>query len=598
MRTLRSRDRRTTTKGTAVDTDRRWGRGAAHARRPRLTGPAVSALLAFVLLVTGCSAIPTSGPVGVISASEGEPDVVAPVFDPQGPSSGATPERVLQDFIRAGTGAGGGYSVARQFLTAELAETWQPEERIVLFRGDPRVEKRETDGVYQIQLETTGTVDARGVRTNSAGPSTETLGVRMVEADGEWRIDEIPDGIMIAQSSARDLLTSHSLSFYSSNYRYWVPDARWFVRRTGVTARIVQAMLAGPAPYLQGAVTSAFPEGVTLARDSIPITSGRASVELSPEILDNATDLKLQQMNQQLEANLVGLNDVTSVEMTSGQPIQLGDRAPDLVTPERTPDVGGEQVAIADDELVRVRNGGIVAIDGLPSVAEYDPVDPATSVSGSAYSFVAADRSALFVTAPGSQVREVLSGAGLTQPSFDPENWLWTARSAGAGSEVLAVPPGGTQENAVLLAAGWLGDRAVKDLRVSRDGSRALVVTEREGAGEILLAGITRSAQGAPLGLTTPVSMPVPGPVDTARWAGQSTIVASSIGADEEAIPVVLHLDGEVEEMAALEGVEGISAGSDAEDTFYAQADGSLYRRIVTSWVNEELAVRDPAFPG
>ena len=77
-----------------------------------------------------------------------------------------------------------------------------------------------------------------------------------------------------------------------------------------------------------------------------------------------------------------------------------------------------------------------------------------------------------------------------------------------------------------------------------------------------------------------------------------STIVASSIGIDEEAVPVVLHLDGAVETMAPLEGVEGISAGSDAEDTFYAQADGSLYRRIVTSWVNEDLAVSDPAFPG
>ncbi|MCU1633653.1 MAG: hypothetical protein JWM61_2305 [Micrococcaceae bacterium] len=559
-------------------------------------------LVACVLLLTGCSAIPTTGPVGVISASEGEPDVVAPVFDPEGPAPGATPERILRDFITAGTGASEGYSVARQFLTPELQETWQPEERIVLFRSDPRVEKRETEGVYQIQLETTGTVDSRGVRTNSAAPSTETLGVRMVQANGEWRIDEIPDGIMIAQSSATDLLISHSLYFYSSNYRYWVPDARWFVRRTGVTARIVGTMLAGPAPYLQGSVTSAFPEGVTLARDSIPITSGKASVELSPEVLENATDLGLQQMNQQLQVNLVGLNDVTSVEMTSGQPIQLGEEVPDLIVPELTPDVGGEQVAIAEGELVRVRNGAIIPIDGLPSVSEFEPRAPATSVSGSAYSFVSADRTALFVTAPGSQVREVVGGAALTQPSFDPENWVWTARSARGRSEILALPPGGTEADAVTLAAGWLGDRSVKDLRISRDGSRALFVTDRGGSSEILLAGITRSAQGAPQTLTTPLSLPVTGPagrpIETAKWAGQSTIVASSLGAGEEATPLILQLSGEQEAMAGLVGVLGISAGSDAEDTFYAQAGDTLYRRIGTSWVDEELKVVDPAFPG
>ena len=50
--------------------------------------------------------------------------------------------------------------------------------------------------------------------------------------------------------------------------------------------------------------------------------------------------------------------------------------------------------------------------------------------------------------------------------------------------------------------------------------------------------------------------------------------------------------------MAALDGVVGISAGSDAEDTLYAEAGGTLHRRIGGSWVDEQLTVTDPAFPG
>jgi hypothetical protein len=572
---------------------------SARRRRSRRSTSVLAGLLALcLLLLTGCSAIPTKGPVGVIPAAEGEADADAPAFSPEGPAPGASPARILLDFITAGTGAGDGYSVARQFLTKEMADTWEPEERIVLFRSDPRVEERGTEGVYQIQLETTGTVDSRGVRTNSALPATETLGVRMEQVEGEWRIAEVPDGIMLAQSAARDLLISHSLYFYSSNYRYWVPDARWFVRRTGVTARIVSAMLAGPTPYLQGSVTSAFPEGVTLARDSVPITSGTASVELSSEVLEGATDLGLQQMNQQLQVNLLGLNDVLSVEMTSGQPIELGPTSPDLVVPELSPDVGSEQVAVADGEIVRVRNGAVVPIEGLPSVADVEPREPATSVSGSAYAFLDSDRTSLYVTAPGSDVRDVAAGRGLTRPSFDPENWVWTTRERDARSEVLAIPPGGTEENASILAAGWLGDRRIKELRVSRDGSRALLVTDRSGTSEVLLAGITRSAEGAPQSLTTPLTLQTAGDVDTAAWAGQSTIVASSVGAGEEAIPVILQLDGGQESMAALDGVRAISAGSDAEDTFYAQAGDTLFSRIGTSWVDEEVDVRDPAFPG
>lgn len=570
-------------------------------RRAGGRGPVVVVallLVACLLALTGCSTIPTEGPVGVISAPGDEPEGFAPVFDPEGPSAGATPEQILRDFITAGTGASDGYSVARQFLTRDLKDTWQPEERIVLFRSDPRVEKREADGVYQIQLETAGTVDARGVRTNSVVPATETLGVRMVQVNGEWRIDEIPDGIMLAQSSARDLLISHSLYFYSGNYRYWVPDARWFVRRTGVTARIVSAMLAGPATYLQGSVTSAFPEGVALARDSVPITSGKATVELSPEVLENATSLGLQQMNQQLQINLLGLNDVTSVEMMSGQAIQLGPTSPELIVPELTPDVGSEQVAIAEGELRRVRNGAVIPIEGLPSVAELEPQDPATSVSGSAYSFLNADRTTLYITAPGSGARGVVEGRALTQPSFDPENWVWTTRSVGGRTEVLAVPPGGTEANVAVLAAGWLGDRSVSDLRISRDGTRALIVTDRGGAGEVLLAGVIRAPEGAPQSLTTPLTLPTDGTIDTAKWAGQSEIVASSISPGQEAVPVILQLDGDQEAMAILDGVLGISAGSDAEDTFYAQAGSTLYRRIGTSWVDERIDVTDPAFPG
>ncbi|THJ65978.1 hypothetical protein E8P82_10065 [Arthrobacter echini] len=584
-------------KRSSTTTADRRGPGDGRIPPPRRSG-VIGVLLAALLVLTGCTAIPTQGPVGVISASDDESGDVGLVFDPQGPAPGASPARILLDFITAGTGASDGYSVARQYLTPELQETWRPEERIVLFRSDPRVEEREGEGVYRIQLETTGIVDARGVRTDTVVPATEAMSVRLVQVDGEWRIDDIPDGIMLAQSSAQDLLLSHNLSFYSSDYRYWVPDARWFVRRTGVTARVVAAMLAGPAPYLQGSVTSAFPEGVTLARDSVPITSGTATVELSPQVLENATNLSLQQMNQQLQVNLLNLNDVTSVEMTTDQPIELGPPAPDLVVPELSPDVGTVQVAVAGGELVAVRNGESAPIEDLPSVASLEPRDPATVVSGEAYAFVNVTRKALYIAVPGSEARRIAVGDAFTQPSFDTENWVWTARNADGRGEVIAIPPGGSEEDAAVLTVSWLGEREVRELRISRDGARALVVTERGDTPEVLVSGITRSPDGVPQTLTPPLSLPVDVDVDTAKWAGQSTIVASALGATTRAEPVVLHLNGERESMATLDGVLGISAGTDAEDMFYAQVDSTLYRRIGNSWVDEQIDVIDPAFPG
>ncbi|WP_026550261.1 LpqB family beta-propeller domain-containing protein [Arthrobacter sp. Br18] len=569
------------------------------------TRGAPAMMLAVLLTIAGCSSIPTSGPVTTITAAAENDSVSAQAFSPEGPSEGAAPERILQDFITAGTGAGDGYSVARQYLTSELAASWQPEGRIVVFRADPRIVQREGEegGPYLIQLETTGTIDDQGVRTNTLLPSSESISAEMVQVNGQWRISGIPDGIMITESNARALMISHTLYFYSGNYLYWVPDVRWFVRRTGVSARIVQAMLAGPAPYLQGSVTSAFPEGVTLARESVPIRSGVASVELSEEVLQDATELGLEQMQQQLQINLTRLNDVTSVEMTAGQPIPLDEPEPDLVTPVRDPSVGNEQVAVSHNELVTLRNGAAVAIENFPSVASYSPKDPATSISGGSYAFLSGDGGRLLATAPGSEVRTVAEGTALTAPSFDPGNWVWTARAApgaaaGQGSEVVAVPPGGTSANAVVVPAPWLADRVVRELRVSRDGARALVVAERAGATEVFLAGITRSAQSVPESLNTPLTLSIEGDIDTAKWAGDTTIVASGSSAEATSTPVIYELNGSSTLMNPLTGVVNISAGSNVEDAFYAQIGDSLVRRLGSAWTEDAKGVQDPAFPG
>ena len=48
---------------------------------------------------------------------------------------------------------------------------------------------------------------------------------------------------------------------------------------------MTSALLAGPAPYLRGAVASAFPSGIKLARESVPVVSGAAQVDLTAKEL-------------------------------------------------------------------------------------------------------------------------------------------------------------------------------------------------------------------------------------------------------------------------------------------------------------------------
>lgn len=563
-------------------------------------------LLPLLLVVSGCSSIPTSGPVGVITADAGT-DATSPlIFNPVGPSQDADPETLLEAFIDAGVGAAGDYEVARDYLTEEFAQQWQPEERIIVFSSNPQITATPVEGTFQILLEVEGTINAEGILSSAAANTTESITATMEQnADGQWRITSIPNGIMIVSTQADLLLETYSLYFYSSSFEYWVPDVRWFVNRTAIAANIVEAMLEGPAPYLQGSVTSAFPESTTLGVESVPIVSGTATVDLSEDVLQDTGDLIRQQMQQQLRENLAGLNTVNSVQMTAGgRPVFLGEEEnipdPNLIVPVGDPPVGNEQVVVAENELFLYQTDQTVPIADIPSVAPLNPQDPAMSVNDAIFAFLDADRSSLYTTGPGRETLLAATGTGLTAPSFDPNNWVWTAGTEpeGRGSVVTAVPPGGSEDNAVAVTAPWLEGAAVEDLRVSRDGSRALVVTEQDGVSRVLIAGIVRNNDRTPQSLGTPRELFASGPVNTGRWVNEDTVLVAETSADGEVTSEFLGLDGEVEALAPLDGITHLSVGTGPTAVFAETPEG-IRNRVGDTWSDDPVeGVEDPAFPG
>ncbi|MBG6179935.1 LpqB family beta-propeller domain-containing protein [Arthrobacter sp. CAN_A1] len=560
-------------------------------------------LLPLLLVISGCSSIPVSGPVGVITVEPGSGTSDPLIFNPLGPRQDADPESLLNSFIDAGIGAAGDYGVARDYLTEEFAQEWQPEERIIIYSSDPQISATPTAGVFQIQLEVEGTINAEGIRTGAEATTTESITAELVQnVDGQWRIAAIPNGIMISSPTADLLLETYSLYFYSSSFEHWVPDVRWFVNRAAIAANIVEAMLEGPAPYLQGSVTSAFPEGTTLGVESVPIVNGTATVDLSADILQDTSDLIRQQMQQQLRVNLAGLNTVNSVQMTVGQPVFLGDEIPNpnLIVPVADPPVGNEQVVVSGSELFLYQADQTVPIEGMPSVAALDPQDPAMSRNEADFAFLNGNRTRLYTTGADEEILLAGTGRNLTAPSFDPNNWIWTASTLadGQASTVSAVPPGGTQDRAVPVTAPWLADAEVLELRVSRDGSRVLVVTEQDGVSRVLLAGIVRNNDRTPQSLSTPRELFASGPVNTAKWVSEDTVIVAETSTEGEVTPEFLGLDGSAEALAPLPGIIHLSAGTGPTAVFAATPDG-VRNRVGDTWSDEPVeGVQDPAFPG
>ena len=140
------------------------------------------------------------------------------------------------------------------------------------------------ENVYNYELDVAYTVDADGIATQMPEGTTENIPATLTQVDGEWRISAIPDGTAIPEETFKVIYGAYPIYFYDPSFTYAVPDVRWFIKNKTVKA-MTSALLGGPAPYLRGAVASAFPSGIKLARESVPVVSGAAQVDLTAKEL-------------------------------------------------------------------------------------------------------------------------------------------------------------------------------------------------------------------------------------------------------------------------------------------------------------------------
>lgn len=229
--------------------------------------------------------------------------------------------------MAAGRSVAEDYAVAREFLTPELSRQWRGDTSTLIYEAVNVVNGAETNQ-YTIQLEIIGAVDAQGVRTMYPDHSTRAVDVAVSKVDDQWRISDAPNGVMLEASTFNKIFSAQTLYFYNATYRYLVPDIRWFATGSGTATSMVEALLEGPAPYLENAVVSAFSSAGSLVRSAVPVRDGTATVDLSKATFQDATDQMLLLMDQQLEATLIPLSSVTKVQMLQEETeITLADQS-------------------------------------------------------------------------------------------------------------------------------------------------------------------------------------------------------------------------------------------------------------------------------
>jgi hypothetical protein len=565
------------------------------------------AVLAIVLVlgtVAGCAQMPTTGAVGR-SNDSATTRGNAPQYIPPGPREGASPQSIIEGFFNAGSGYQNDFTVARQFLAPAQAVSWKPSQRTLVYRGSAAVVPTGRENEYTYEMDLAYSVDSQGIATPFPPGTKEHLDVTASSVDGQWRLSKLPDGTAIPEETFKVLYKPFQLYFFDPGFTTLVPDVRWFIDNSGVAKSLVSALIAGPAPYLHSAVATSFPQGVRLERESVPIVDNTAQVDLTSEVRD-ASFTDRQRMHAQLVRTFAGISSVVGVTLRSNQnEVSLEDPTAGGAIPQPVvdPQVPGWQIAVAGGELVRYADQQAARVDGLRSVAQYNPHEPAASQSQQVFAFLG-DGPALYSIVPNQPARLLESRTRLSPPSVDPRDWVWSAGPGATGAtEVVAYRPAGVAEGAEVpksvLVPRWLAGRTVEDLRISRDGTRAAVLSSREGKAVLQLAGVVRGSDGTPRELTDPITLTTADPgARRVAWVDELTVVVSGVSATEPVAPEIVSLrGGEPRQLPSLAGIESVSAGN-GEQMVYAQTPAGVFHLVRTAWTEHGKGVEDPAFPG
>ena len=124
----------------------------------------------------------------------------------------------------------------------------------------------------------------------------------------------------------------------------------------------------------------------------------------------------------------------------------------------------------------------------------------------------------------------------------------------------------------------------MKDFRISREGVRALVISEQNGKTRVQVTGIIRGADGTPRELTPPVTLATGSDPDQGVWVSDTTVAVMKGAAAANVTPELLSLtSGQPQQLAPWPGLVALSAGNGAEE-IYAQSAEGIFQRLGNGW--------------
>lgn len=490
--------------------------------RAHSTGRRFGTLLVALGVAVGlaaCAGIPDSGAVNS-GPRFGEQPSSETIFNPIGPVKGASQRSILEGFVAAFTGMQSDYEVARKFLSSGFRKEWNPRTSVLIRSGAPVITSTDSN-TMEYAFTTSAQLDALGAYTTDAA-ATQRLKFSLVQENGQWRISQAPNGIVLAESTFLTIFAKHSLYFYDLSLQHLVPDQRWFPGGTTAT-RIVTALLAGPPDWLKGAVVSQIPDGTQLSPGTTVTLAGAvAQVDLTAAAA-GADARQRQLMQLQISESLITVPGIGSVELSvAGSVLAIAPIGSDA--PVATPSVDNRPLILVKGKFGYGTGDTVTEIPGLSEkVAGLTPSAVTLDALGTAAAVLAPD-GAYVVRTGQIPPKRVDNRGGLIAPSLDQYGYLWSVTgSAPDGMTVFDF-----NGKAFPVALSMPPGAQIVSFAVSRDNARIALLLSTSLGSRIVVAAIIRDAgQGY---VPTSVGAPVLDiSLDASRAIGVTWVDAFSV---------------------------------------------------------------------
>ncbi|MCL2533971.1 MAG: MtrAB system accessory lipoprotein LpqB [Nocardiaceae bacterium] len=527
-------------------------------RRSRARVGTVAMLSALALLAAGCANLPDSSAPQAIGTVERAPASTSV----EAPAPGREPDLLMRDFVKASTDPANRHLAARQYLTKDMSSRWDDAaSATIVEKIDLITESRNANSaVYTIRANRVGQLEPGGVYQAQEGQFEAKFS--WVKVDGEWRIDDLPNGVIMDRPQFLNAYQRKSLYFLDPSAQTVVPDPRWIATsQDQMVTQLIGLLIDGPKPSLAGAVRNELGSGVSVLGpitkadgQSSQVGVGPGGVKVDFQGLARMSTSSRELLAAQVIWTLANA-DVSGpyVLLADGQP--LDERYPNGWTIADVSSFDPLATASATVGLHALRDGGLVSVgdaDAVPVPGYFGASDnlrsAALSQDGKLAAAVAETRrpapdpqAALVIGTYDGNVATALEAQTISRPTWALDGaTVWAV--VNDSSVVRVVRETGTGKLSTMKvdsgAIATLGG-PITELRLSRDGVRAALIVD----GKVYVATVMRQSDGG-YSLTSPraIANGLGGRAVALDWSTADTVVVVRDGSD---VPVVqLAVDG------------------------------------------------------